>query len=141
MVDGKRSLFVDTSGWIEVFGKNNPSHEMAESILARAQKERRPIITTNYVITEFVGKGGKSCRLTRRELFDVVDRISKLPGVEVIHIGKESHTFAITYLRGRLDKEWSLVDATSFNVMTQRSIIEALTTDHHFEQAGFIKLL
>ncbi len=57
MVDGKRSLFVDTSGWIEVFGKSNPSHEMAESILARAQKERRPIITTNYVITEFVGKG------------------------------------------------------------------------------------
>ncbi len=112
MVDGKRSLFVDTSGWIEVFGKSNPSHEMAESILARAQKERRPIITTNYVITEFVGKGAKSCRLTRRELFDVVDRISKLPGVEVIHIGKESHTFAITYLRGRLDKEWSLVDAT-----------------------------
>src|SRR5258707_13866220 len=109
MVDGKRSLFVDTSGWIEVFGKSDPSHEMAESILARAQKERRPIITTKYWITEFVGKGGKSCRLTRRELFDVDDRISKLPGVEVIHIGKNRHTYAITYLHGRLDKDCSLL--------------------------------
>lgn len=58
---GKRRLFVDTSGWIEVFGKNNPFHEKAKKILIQAMKERRPIITTNYVITEFVGRGGKAC--------------------------------------------------------------------------------
>jgi predicted nucleic acid-binding protein len=26
-------------------------------------------------------------------------------------------------------------------VMQQRGLIEALTTDHHFEQAGFVRLL
>jgi len=141
MVAGKRSLFVDTSGWIEVFGRNNPSHEKATNLLTRALKARRPIITTNYVITEFIGRGGKACGLSRQRLFQVVDEIVKLPGVEVVHIGEESHALAITFLRGRLDKDWSLVDATSFNVMKHRGITEALATDLDFEQAGFIKLL
>ena len=44
-------------------------------------------------------------------------------------------------LRARPDKEWSLVDATSIVIMTQHSMTEALTTDHHFSQAGFIRLL
>lgn len=44
-------------------------------------------------------------------------------------------------LKSRPDKEWSLVDAASFIVMQERGIIEALTTDHHFEQAGFVRLL
>src|SRR5437588_4372187 len=123
MVAGKHSLFVDTSGWIEIFGKSNPSHKKANGILARAMKERRPIITTNYVISEFVGRGGKACRLTRQELLKAVETISNFPGVEVVHIGEERHALAITLLRGRLDKDWSLVDATSFIVMRQREIL------------------
>lgn len=79
MVVGKNSLFVDTSGWIEVFGKKNPAHKKARDILVRAVRERRPIITTNYVITEFVGRGGKACRVNREELLKAVDEISHLP--------------------------------------------------------------
>jgi hypothetical protein len=30
---------------------------------------------------------------------------------------------------------------TSFVVMTQEHITQAFTSDHHFEQAGFVKLL
>lgn len=141
MLAGKRSLFVDTSGWIEVFGKNNPSHHRARDILVRAMKERRPIVTTNYVITEFVGRGGKACRLARWDLLRAVDEISKLPGVEIVHIGEKTHSVAIAFLLERIDKDWSLVDATSFNIMEQRGITDALATDLDFAQAGFIKLL
>ncbi len=44
-------------------------------------------------------------------------------------------------LAERPDKEWSLVDCASFVLMRQREINEALTSDHHFEQAGFSRLL
>ena len=41
----------------------------------------------------------------------------------------------------RIDKEWSLTDCISCTVMKDRGITKAITSDHHFEQAGFEKLL
>ena len=40
-----------------------------------------------------------------------------------------------------VDKEWGLIDCVSFVVMEYRGITEALTSDAHFEQAGFQALL
>ena len=41
----------------------------------------------------------------------------------------------------RPDKDWSFTDCISFTVMQQEGLTEALTADHHFEQAGFRALL
>ena len=41
----------------------------------------------------------------------------------------------------RTDKEWSLTDCVSFEIMRMQGTAEALTADHHFEQAGFTALL
>ena len=43
--------------------------------------------------------------------------------------------------RERTDKEWPLTDCISFVVMQDHGLSEALTADHHFEQAGFKALL
>ena len=45
------------------------------------------------------------------------------------------------YIAQRLDKDWSLTDCISFVVMRRRGLTDALTSDHHFEQAGFSILL
>jgi predicted nucleic acid-binding protein len=51
------------------------------------------------------------------------------------------HDSAMALLQAQLDKTYSLCDAVSFILKRQRGLIEALTTDHHFEQAGFRPLL
>src|SRR5208282_5143253 len=45
------------------------------------------------------------------------------------------------FFSARPDKEWSLTDCISFVVMNERGMTDALTSDHHFEQAGFQILL
>lgn len=47
----------------------------------------------------------------------------------------------IAFYDARPDKQWSLTDCISFVVMDERGLTEALTGDHHFEQAGYAALL
>jgi predicted nucleic acid-binding protein len=61
--------------------------------------------------------------------------------VQVIYVSEALHRTALEFLRQRPDKHWSLCDAASFLLMAQHGIRDALTTDHHFEQAGFVRLL
>ncbi len=43
-------------------------------------------------------------------------------------------------LQQSLDKEWSWVDVSSFVVMRRLNLTEAFTSDHHFLQAGFVRV-
>jgi len=61
--------------------------------------------------------------------------------VDIIHIDESLDSKAWDLLVNRTDKNWSLVDCSSFVIMQENNISEALTTDHHFEQAGFVRLL
>ena len=72
---------------------------------------------------------------------DDVCSLKAVPYVKVVHVDPALDAASWALLKSRFDKEWSLVDAASFIVMQERGIIEALTTDHHFEQAGFVRLL
>jgi predicted nucleic acid-binding protein len=62
------------------------------------------------------------------------------PHVEIIHIDTNLDASAWALLKTYTDKRWSLVDASSFVIMTSYGMTEAITTDHHFTQAGFVRL-
>lgn len=70
-----------------------------------------------------------------------MDAIKTVSYVQILYIGKEMDTLAWKLCKSRLDKAWSLVDCSSFVIMQKLDIQEALTTDQHFGQAGFIRLL
>jgi predicted nucleic acid-binding protein len=61
--------------------------------------------------------------------------------VEVIWVDRTLHQAALDLLRARADKTYSLCDAVSFVLMRAHGVTEALTTDRHFEQEGFTRLL
>jgi uncharacterized protein len=61
--------------------------------------------------------------------------------VEILHVNADLDSAAWLLWEARSDKAWSLVDCSSFVIMQQQNISHALTNDHHFEQAGFVRLL
>lgn len=92
----------------------------------------------NYVYAEFIALA-IARRVPRLTALDFVDALNE--EVETVWVDVELHARAMTLLRERADKAWSLCDSVSFLLMSERHIMEALTTDHNFEQAGYIRLL
>jgi predicted nucleic acid-binding protein len=61
--------------------------------------------------------------------------------VEIVPLSVDRFSRALHLYSERPDKEWGLTDCISFVVMTDRRITNALTTDAHFQQAGFQALM
>jgi predicted nucleic acid-binding protein len=134
-------LFVDTSGWGYYLDRQNPLNAVAISLIKQAVIRRRRLVTTNYIITELVALLTSRYHLPRKQVIAAINAIKTHPSLEVIYIERTIDEQAWTLLETRLDKAWSLVDASSFVIMRQFGIIEALTTDYHFTQAGFRRML
>jgi predicted nucleic acid-binding protein len=56
-------------------------------------------------------------------------------------IGPDRFEAAKTYFKKHSDHDYSFTDCTSFLVMNELHLRDALTTDSHFTEAGFKSLL
>jgi len=129
-------LFLDTSGLLCIHDQDDFRNAQAIEIFTAA----RFLLTSNYVLAEFVPLSqtrGKD----RQETISFINDLLEIPRLELIWVDENLHNQAMELLANRLDKNYSLCDAVSFVLMRERGIIEALTTDKHFKQEGFIKLL
>lgn len=139
--DEMPELFADTSGWGNLVDPTQPFHILAANIYRSARRQGRKIVTTNYILSELVALLTSPLRIARPRVITLLDGVKSSPFVEVNHVDLTLDREAWNLLRSRQDKEWSLVDCASFVLMQRRAITEALTSDHHFEQAGFVRLL
>lgn len=134
-------LFVDTSGWGHLVDRRQMHHQQTAFLYRSARQQGDKIITTNYVIAELVALLSSPLRISRPDIVAFINGLKSSPYVEIAHIDPDLDSQAWQLLVNRQDKAWSLVDCASFVLMQQRNITEALTTNHHFEQAGFVRLL
>lgn len=96
--------------------------------------------TTRWVLTELADGLAKPCH--RREMFaEVLRDLDPNPHVRIIDGSGDLWAEGVDLYNRRGDMEWSLTDCISFVVMHHHGITDALTGDHHFEQAGFRALL
>jgi predicted nucleic acid-binding protein len=118
-----------------------PFHRLARTVYRTARQQNRTFVTTNYVIAELVALLTSPFRVPRPDLVRFISALKSAPHIEVFHVDPVVDGHGWQLLQNRQDKLWSMVDCVSFVVMQRRGILEALTTDHHFEQAGFVRLL
>lgn len=129
-------MLLDTSGLLCLLHRAEPFHAEA----CRAYLAARARLTHAYVLAEFVALA-QARRLPRPAVLTFVTDLVANPDIEMVWADPSLHQQAMALLRARPDKTYSLCDAVSFVLMRRRSIGDALTTDHHFEQEGFRKLL
>jgi len=129
-------MLIDTAGWLCVYHKDELQH--AEAI--KFYDNARLRVTHSYVLAEFVPLAQKR-GLPRQNNLEFSRRILGDDEVEIIWVDEMLHRRAVELLQQRADKTYSLCDAVSFIIMRTRNIAEALTTDKHFEQENFTRLL
>lgn len=129
-------MFLDTSGLFRLFHREENGHAVANEMFKSADWA----LTHSYVLAEFVALA-TARGVPRRETLAALDALLAIGYIEVVWVDEPLHRRAMAFLHQRIDKTYSLADAVSFLLMEEREVREALTTDHHFEQAGFVRLL
>lgn len=97
-------------------------------------RNQSTIVTTEAVLWEWLNAMSEAG--TRRLATEGYRRCKSDPRIEVVPFNSELIGAALRLYDARADKSWSLTDCLSFVVMKQRNLIDALTSDHHFKQAG-----
>jgi predicted nucleic acid-binding protein len=129
-------VFADTFHYLAILDPTDESHERA---LELSRRLRRRVVTTAWVLTEV---GDALCEPTNRGIFTGLIRLLKGDAnTDIVPASQDVFERGLDLHSHRPDKAWSLTDFISFVVMTERGLTDALTGDHHFEQAGFKALL
>ena len=129
-------MLLDTSGLLCLYHQSEPLHHQA----VQAYKVTQVRLTHSYVLAEFVALA-TARRFPRVLVLNYLDALMDNSDIDIVWISEQVHREAFALLLARNDKEYSLCDAVSFVLMRQRNLLQALTTDKHFEQEGFVRLL
>jgi predicted nucleic acid-binding protein len=132
-------FFLDTAYAIALSAVTDQYHQKAEILSRQIETEAIPLITTRAVILE-IGNALAKFRY-RAAAIELLDSLEEDLNVEIIPLSEELYSQAIELYRQRPDKEWGITDCISFVVMQDYGVTDALTTDEHFNQAGFKALL
>jgi uncharacterized protein len=132
-------LFVDTGYVIARFNRRDQYHEKAKQF-SPAIAESRELWTTDAVLLEIAA--AFSHPQHRSIAIGIWDEFHGASGHCLVReAAGERLEQSVELFRMRSDKSWSLTDCLSFVVMREEQLLDALTPDHHFAQAGFRALL
>ena len=139
MPDERAPVFLDTACVYASLNSRDEWHDRAQLWETRLALERRQLITTQLILVE-IADGLASMRF-RAKAVEVLTALQSNSFIEVVAMTTEILDDAFDLYSRRSDKEWGMTDCVSFVVMRERGLLEALTMDQHFQQAGFRALL
>ena len=131
-----KPVFADTMFYVALHNRRDQYHAKA---VEYSERTHIGVVTTEYVLIEEAnffkrpGDRGKFIQFEKRlRLDDTVTLVDSSPGL---------FQNGLSLFAQRGDKEWSLVDCISMQLMAELGLTDVLTADEHFRQAGFNALL
>jgi predicted nucleic acid-binding protein len=132
------SFFLDANYVIALEVSDDQHHYDARQHWTKLLESPLSLVTTSYVLDEVV------TFLNSKRQHSKAVRVGKnlltASAIQLIHVDEALFYEGWQYFEQHADKTFSLTDCISFALMKRLEIIEALTFDRHFRQAGFVKL-
>ena len=134
-------MFADTSGWASAADRRQSFHNLSGTLIRQAHRAGKKFVTTNYVLAELASLLTSPLRIPRPCRSNTWPTFGASTCIEIVHVDVSLDVVA-----------WQLWQIASRQGMELRGLRllrrhatarshQALTTDHHFEQAGFVRLL
>ena len=133
------TVFVDTAAWLALINTRDLLHNQAKQAMSELRDGNYTLTTTEFVLLEVAN--ALCAAAWRSKAIKLIDGLRYQPKLRIIAADSTLLSDGWYLYSSRLDKEWSLTDCVSIVVMERDGIHTAFTSDHHFEQAGFVKLL
>ncbi len=132
-------VFLDTAFALALANPHDLLHTRATNLADQLEDNQTRLITTRAVLVEI---GNALARLRYRAVgIQLLVSLESDPNIMIVPFTENLYHQASELYRARPDKEWGLTDCISFVVMHSLNLTDALTYDHHFQQAGFRALL
>ena len=133
------NMFLDTSGLFAFLVKNDDKHKEASTIIQKSVKNGMHLITTDYIIDE------TATLLKARGFLQIIpnlfDGIMSSKACRIEWMDQDLFDMTKSMFLRYNDHQWAFTDCFSFIIMKNLKIINALTKDSHFLEAGFTPLL
>lgn len=132
-------VFADTSFFFALAAKRDRAHGQALIAYSRLLSAGRRVITSDYVLDETLTL--VKLRTRTDVAVALLARIEQSAAIVVEEIGAMRFKAAVAVFRKCADQAYSFTDCSSFALMRELKLKDALTTDRHFAEAGFRALL
>jgi predicted nucleic acid-binding protein len=132
------SMLLDTSGFFALLNQEEREHPAALRIFTQ-ESARHVLVTTEHVLVETATLlRARGTREMERKFFALLDATRR---IRIVWASFPFFTNTRDFFLKHQDKGWSFVDCASFVLMKEEGVRQALSTDKHFKQAGFVPLL
>lgn len=135
-------IFWDTAAFVALANRDDSLHDAAAFVSQKLARAGARLLTTDAVLTEVANTFSRvALRSMARQVIEAYQSSVRMRAAQLVHVDAMLWQQGWQLFLDRPDKDWSLTDCISFVVMQDRNLRRAFTSDHHFEQAGFEKLL
>ena|SRR5215213_7562215 len=133
------TVLVDTAAWLALVNTRDELHSRAKRVMADLRARKVALVTTEFVLLEVAN--ALCTAAWRGKAIALIDGFRLLSNLRIVPADSSLWAEGWQLYCSRPDKEWSLTDCTSIVVLQKEHIDQVFSSDHHFEQAGYRKLL
>lgn len=130
---------MDTAAWIALLNPDDDWHPQALQAFHELRAKNSILITSEFVLLELAD--ALSSAGWRETTISFIEELRSLKNLEIIPCSPEWFTEGWKLYSKRKNTNWSLTDCISFEVRSALELLYVFTSDKHFAQAGFVKLL
>jgi predicted nucleic acid-binding protein len=130
------AIFADASFYIACVNPRDELHSQAKELAKDCSDD---VITSEFVLLEV---GNWLSRAGDKPAFlGLMNYLREDQQTQILPVSTELFRHGFSLFAQRLDKDWSLTDCISLHIKKEKRLTVALTSDHHFKQAGYRILL